>query len=50
MTASASGIFASSKNRPRLQTLITSLTAVYSFLIGAIFLLGISDRLPALVR
>jgi len=50
MTASASGIFASSTRRPHLQTFITSLTAVYSFVIGAIFLLGISDRLPALVR
>lgn len=50
MTASASGIFASSTHRPRLQTFITSLTAVYSFVIGAIFLLGISDKLPALVR
>ncbi len=50
MTASASGIFASSTHRPRLQTLITSLTAVYSFIIGAIFLLGVSDKLPALVR
>src|SRR5439155_2412281 len=50
MTASASGIFASSKHRPRLQMLITSFTAVYSFIIGAIFLLGVSDKLPALVR
>jgi high-affinity nickel permease len=50
MTASASGIFASSKYRPRVQTFITSLTAVYSFVIGAIFLLGVSDKLPALVR
>lgn len=50
MTASASGIFASSKHSPRLQMFITSLTAAYSFIIGAIFLFGISDRLPALVR
>jgi len=50
MTASASGIFASSTRRPRLQTFITSLTAVYSFVIGTIFLLGVSDKLPALVR
>lgn len=50
MTASASGIFASSKHRPRLQMLITSLTAAYSFVIGSIFLLGVSDKLPALVR
>ena len=50
MTASASGIFASSTSRPRLQTIVTSLTAAYSFVIGAIFLLGASDKLPPLVR
>jgi high-affinity nickel permease len=50
MTASASGIFASSTNRPRIQTLVTSLTAAYSFIIGAIFLFGASDKLPPLVR
>ena len=50
MTASASGIFASSTHRPRLQTLITSLTAAYSLIIGTIFLFGVSDKLPALVR
>ena len=50
MTASASGIFASSHHRPRLQTFVTSLTAAYSFVIGCIFLLGASDKLPPLVR
>jgi high-affinity nickel-transport protein len=50
MTASASGIFASSRQRPKLQMLVTSLTAAYSFVIGAIFLFGMSDKLPALVR
>lgn len=50
MTASASGIFASSKHRPRLQMFVTSLTAAYSFVIGTIFLFGMSDKLPALVR
>lgn len=50
MTASASGIFASSKRRPRLQTFVTSLTALYSFVLGSIFLFGMSDKLPALVR
>jgi high-affinity nickel permease len=50
MTASASGIFVTSTNRPRLQTVITSLTAVYSFVIGFIFLFGASDKLPALTR
>ena len=50
MTASASGIFATSTHRPRLQTLVTSLTAAYSFIIGAIFLLGASDKLPPLLH
>jgi high-affinity nickel-transport protein len=50
MTASASGIFASSRRRPGLQTFLTSLTAVYSFAIGVVFLLGTSDRLPALLH
>jgi high-affinity nickel permease len=50
MTASASGIFASATNRPRVQTIVTSLTAAYSFIIGAIFLLGASDKLPPLLH
>jgi high-affinity nickel permease len=50
MTATASGIFATSIHRPRIQTLVTSLTAAYSFIIGAIFLLGASDRLPTLLH
>lgn len=50
MTGSASGIFASTANRPRIQTLVTSLTAVYSFVLGTIFLFGISDKLPPLLH
>lgn len=50
MTASASGIFAGSRNRPRLQFTVTSLTAAYSFVVGFIFLFGLSDKLPALTR
>ena len=50
MTASASGIFAGSKNRPLLQRLVTSLTVTYSFVVGMIFLLGASDKLPTLMR
>ena len=50
MTASASGIFATATNRPRIQTIVTSLTAAYSFIIGAIFLLGASDKLPPLLH
>jgi high-affinity nickel permease len=50
MTATASGIFATSTHRPHLQTLVTSLTAAYSFIIGSIFLLGASDKLPPLLH
>lgn len=50
MTASASGIFAGSKNRPRIQTIVTSLTAAYSLVIGTIFLFGTSDKLPPLLH
>ena len=50
MTAGASGIFARSTARPRLQAAVTSLTAAYSLAIGTIFFFGLSDRLPALVR
>ena len=50
MTASASGIVAGSRQRPRLQAFVTSLTAVYSFAIGVVFLLGSSDKLPPMVR
>jgi high-affinity nickel-transport protein len=50
MTASASGIFVGSQHRPRLQFTVTSLAAAYSFIVGAIFLFGLSDKLPALVH
>ncbi len=50
MTASASGIFAGSMHRPRVQSFVTLLTAAYSLAIGLVFILGASDRLPPLVR
>lgn len=50
MTASASGVFAGSVARPRLQAAVTSLTAIYSFTIGTIFLFGLGDHLPALAH
>jgi len=50
MTASASGIVVGSRMRPAVQTWVTSLTSVYSFAIGTIFLFGVSDKLPPLVR
>jgi high-affinity nickel-transport protein len=50
MTASASGIVAGSRQRPWMQGAVASLTAVYSLVIGVVFLLGTSEKLPALVR
>ena len=50
MTASASGVFAGSVARPRLQVAVTSLTAIYSFAVGTIFLFGLSNHLPTLAR
>ncbi len=50
MTASASGIFAGAVRRPGVQSAVTLLTAAYSLAIGLIFVFGVSDRLPPLVR
>ncbi len=50
MTASASGIFAGSSERPRLKGIVTSITAAYSLIVGTIFLLGSSAKLPALLH
>ena len=50
MTASASGIFAGSTNRPLVQGIVTSLTAAYSFFIGVVFLFGSSAKLPPLTH
>jgi high-affinity nickel-transport protein len=48
MTASACGLFVGGRERPWLQTGLTSLTAVYSFCVGSVFLFGMSGRLPSL--
>ena len=48
MTASASGVFAGSRHRPRVQAAVTWLAAVYSLAMGAVFLFGRSNNLPAL--
>jgi high-affinity nickel-transport protein len=48
MTASMGGAFKASGHHPRLYHVIAWTGAVYSCGIGLIFLLGISDRLPAL--
>ena len=48
MTASAAGIFTSSRRQPRWLPIVTGLTAVYSLCIGVILLLGASDLLPSI--
>jgi hypothetical protein len=48
MTASACGLFRSASPHPRAMRVFVGLTAVYSFVIGCIFLLGSSGHLPSL--
>jgi hypothetical protein len=48
MTASAVGIFGMSAARPRVMRFVVGLTAVYSLIVGAIFLFGSSALLPPL--
>ncbi|HEY2039414.1 MAG TPA: hypothetical protein VGG95_07095 [Edaphobacter sp.] len=48
MTASACGIFRSAAPHPRIMRVFVGLTAVYSFIIGCIFLLHSANRLPPL--
>jgi hypothetical protein len=48
MTASAAGIFGVSRHRPQVLTAISALTAVYSLIMGVVFLAGRSSVLPAL--
>jgi hypothetical protein len=48
MTASAAGIFGVSRHRPQVLTAISALTAVYSLIMGVVFLAGRSSLLPAL--
>jgi high-affinity nickel-transport protein len=50
MTASAVGLFGFSGRLPRFQFAVTALTAVYSLSVGAFFLFGSSDLLPALTK
>lgn len=47
MTASAVGLFGFSSRLPRLQLVVTALTAIYSLVVGALFLFGLSGFLPA---
>jgi len=48
MTASAAGLFGFSARLPRLQIAISTVTAVYSLVVGTIFLVGSSNALPPL--
>ena len=48
MTASASGVFHGAALSPRVMRFFVGATAIYSFAVGCIFLLGASGRLPAL--
>jgi hypothetical protein len=48
MTASACGLFRSASPHPRIMRAFVCLTAVYSFVIGCIFLLHSANRLPPL--
>jgi high-affinity nickel-transport protein len=46
MTASATGLFGFSMRAPRFQNAITALTALYSLVVGGIFLWGAGSLLP----
>jgi high-affinity nickel-transport protein len=46
MTASACGLFRGSAPHPRVMRFFICLTAVYSFVVGCVFLLGSSGNLP----
>jgi hypothetical protein len=48
MTASACGLFRGTAPHPRVARAFIGLTAIYSFIIGCIFLLGSSGHLPSL--
>ncbi|GAC1415640.1 MAG: hypothetical protein NVSMB62_03820 [Acidobacteriaceae bacterium] len=48
MTASASGVFQGVKPHPRTMRLVIGATAAYSFIVGWLFLLGVSGHLPNL--
>jgi hypothetical protein len=48
MTASACGLFRGAKLHPSMMRVFIGVTAVYSFVIGCVFLLGFSGHLPAL--
>jgi high-affinity nickel permease len=48
MCASAAGIFSATLAKPQALRSLTLLTSLYSIVVGAIFLVGVADRLPSL--
>jgi len=48
MTGCMGSVFGAGTHRPRLYRAVAAGGAVYSFVVGAVFLLGASDRLPPL--
>jgi high-affinity nickel-transport protein len=48
MTASLAGVFGISRHRPRVLQVVSAVTAVYSLVMGIIFLSGRSSLLPPL--
>lgn len=50
MTASAAGLFGFSTRTPKIQYAITAITAVYSLVVGVIFLWGSSASLPPILE
>ena len=48
MTASACGLFRGTAPHPAVMRVFVGLTALYSFVVGFVFLLGLAGRLPAL--
>ncbi|WP_213806285.1 hypothetical protein [Granulicella sp. dw_53] len=48
MTASAAGLFTTTRSQARWMPLLTGLTAVYSLCVGIVFLLGASGLLPSI--
>jgi high-affinity nickel-transport protein len=48
MCAAAAGLFSATLAHPSALRALTLVTAAYSIIVGAIFLLGSADRLPSL--
>lgn len=48
MTASAAGVFSSTRRHPRWVPIVSGLTALYSLGIGVLFLMGSADLLPSI--